>query len=147
MKSIHRTPLYLSFCTAILISSQSYGAKNEKAEKEIQYLIESIASSGCNFERNGDIHSAKDAASHLNRKLGNAKSSWFAPSEDKWTAELFIEKVASGSSLSGKPYYIKCKEKASKAGEWLKGKLEEYRQKSSQGKDGKKQGKKIPASQ
>jgi hypothetical protein len=70
---------------------------------EIHALLEKLSASGCQFNRNGSWHNAVEAKSHLLNKLGYL--------EDKdlvWTAEQFIERGASGSSVSGKPYLVKC---------------------------------------
>lgn len=71
------------------------------AEAEISYLIEFVAQSGCAFERNGRVYDAGRAASHLNLKYQRGRR--YADS-----AEHFIDRVASKSSFSGKPYYISC---------------------------------------
>jgi predicted ThiF/HesA family dinucleotide-utilizing enzyme len=51
------------------------------------------------FVRNGSRHPVDKAVGHLNRKLSQAKSRVS-------TAEEFIDKAASASSISGKPYEI-----------------------------------------
>lgn len=38
-------------------------------------------------------------------KLKWVMNSWFAPDREEWTAEMFIEKLAPRSSLSGMPYH------------------------------------------
>lgn len=52
------------------------------------------------FVRNGDAHSCDEAVSHLRLKLGNTRNRLD-------TAEQFIDKVASSSSITGKPYIVK----------------------------------------
>lgn len=71
---------------------------------EITALLEKIKTSGCQFERNGRWHSAADAQAHLLRKLEYAENS----RRTVVRTEQFIELAASKSSLSGKPYRIKC---------------------------------------
>lgn len=95
------------------------------AEKvKIDRLIMAIEVSELKFERNGKVHTSKEAAQHLRMKLKNALNSWFSPATEKWTAELFIEKVASGSSLTGKAYVIITKEnRRVLSRDWLKAKL------------------------
>jgi hypothetical protein len=73
------------------------------AKKEIEYLIAHLASSGCEFGRNGSWYSAARAVSHLQRKYEYLLDRDLVPN-----AEAFIEHGASESSSSGKPYLVKC---------------------------------------
>ncbi len=59
------------------------------------------------FVRNGDAHNCEEAVSHLRLKLGNTRNRID-------TAEQFIDKVASSSSITGKPYIVKIPGKAMK---------------------------------
>lgn len=47
-----------------------------------------------------DAHNCEEAVSHLRLKLGNTRNRID-------TAEQFIDKVASSSSITGKPYIVK----------------------------------------
>ena len=62
------------------------------AEAEITALIAAVRESGCEFNRNGSLHSAEAAAEHLELKYSRGKR--YADS-----AEAFIERLASKSSL------------------------------------------------
>lgn len=65
------------------------------------------------FIRNGKEYSAEEAVSHLRLKFGKTK-------KRLTTAEQFIDKVGSSSSVSGKPYMIrKPGEGAQPAGPYL----------------------------
>jgi hypothetical protein len=73
------------------------------AKAEVTALLDKLTASSCQFNRNGDWHSAAEAKSHLERKLSYL--------EDKnlvKTAEQFIELGAAKSSMSGKPYLVRC---------------------------------------
>jgi hypothetical protein len=95
------------------------------AEAEIEYLITAVGESDCTFVRNGSRHDAADAASHMRLKYRRGKR--YAP-----TAELFIERLASKSSMSGKPYTIDCPgSEAVPSGDWLMARLQEYRSQAS----------------
>jgi hypothetical protein len=72
-------------------------------DDEVQGLIESVRSSGCVFIRNGGEYSAAEAAAHLQTKYRRGK-------KHAQTAESFIERLASHSSLSGKPYMLRCED-------------------------------------
>ncbi|EED33727.1 transmembrane protein [gamma proteobacterium NOR5-3] len=91
------------------------------ADDEINFLIGSIESSGCVFVRNGEEHSAKDAADHLRLKYRRGRR--YATS-----AEHFIDRLASKSSWSGKPYFINCPDsKSLRSEDWLTQRLENHR--------------------
>ena len=113
-------PLFMVL--AVLSSATAFAGD---AEVEIEYLITTVGKSGCTFIRNGSRHDAEDAASHMQLKYRRGKR--YAP-----TAELFIERLASKSSFSGKPYAIECPgSDAVPSGEWLTARLHEYRAQAS----------------
>lgn len=92
-----------------------------ETDVEIEYLLNSVGSSGCAFIRNGTSHSAENAEEHLRMKFGKGKR--YAT-----TSEKFIERLASKSSISRKAYAIKCKNEGRLNSEdWLKQRLQEYR--------------------
>jgi len=94
----------------------------ESSEAEIEHLISAVGDSGCTFIRNGSRHDAEDAASHMRLKYRRGKR--YAT-----TAELFIERLASKSSFSGKPYAIQCPgSDAVPSAEWLTARLQEIRE-------------------
>ncbi len=82
------------------------------ADEEIRALIQAVTDSGCEFNRNGSLHSAEAAAEHLELKYSRGKR--YANS-----AEAFIERLASKSSWSGKPYQMICDGEVQPAGDWL----------------------------
>lgn len=73
------------------------------AKQEISQLIGHLAASGCRFNRNGSWYDASRAVSHLNRKYEYLLKRDLVPN-----AEAFIERAATESSASGKPYLVKC---------------------------------------
>jgi hypothetical protein len=80
---------------------------------EINELLQQVQSSDCIFIRNGSEHDAEDAADHLRLKLKRGK---------KYvdTTEQFIDRLASESSWTGKPYTIRCpNEDEQLTGAWL----------------------------
>jgi hypothetical protein len=74
-----------------------------QTKAEIDALIAKLASSGCTFNRNGTWYTAVDAKTHLLRKL-----EYLEGKDQVRTTEQFIERGASNSSASGKPYLVKC---------------------------------------
>jgi len=105
----------------LLICLHPPGARADGAPAEIEYLLTTIGSSNCTFIRNGTRHDAQDAEAHLRMKYRRGKR--YAP-----TSEEFIERLASSSSLSKKPYYIECESEEKMAfGQWLMQRLNELR--------------------
>jgi hypothetical protein len=73
------------------------------AQDEIAALLDHLSQSRCQFQRNGRWHGAGEARAHLERKLRHLRKRIAQPS-----AEQFIAHAATGSSLSGKPYQVRC---------------------------------------
>ena len=111
-------PLLLLMMAALLPATVIAG----DTEVEIEHLITTVGESGCTFIRNGSRHDAENAASHMRLKYRRGKR--YAT-----TAELFIERLASKSSFSGKPYAIQCPgSEAVLSREWLTDRLQEFRE-------------------
>ena len=55
-------PLLLVFAVSLAVASAP--VENE----EIEYLLDQIGSSGCEFVRNGEVHDSESAAAHLAMK-------------------------------------------------------------------------------
>ena len=113
--------LYISVLLALLLPGKGVVAADTEAE--IEYLLAAIGSSGCTFIRNGKRHDSEAAEDHLRSKYRRGKR--YAP-----TTEKFIERLASASSMSRKPYYIECAgQDAVPTGQWLAAKLDGFRHK------------------
>lgn len=98
---------------------------SEPIRQEIAHLISYLENSGCQFNRNGSWHSAKDAGAHINKKY-----QYLLDKNLVATAEEFIARAASESSMSGKPYEVKCADSAAVASaQWFKAELDQYRKK------------------
>lgn len=89
-------------------------------DAEIDYLLATVASSSCTFIRNGKEHKASDARDHLQMKRRRGKR-YFDSTEE------FIERLASKSSWTGKPYRIRCGDEEVNAGDWFTALLTEHR--------------------
>lgn len=108
------------------VASSVWADWNEE-EARINFLINEIGQLKGVFIRNGTAHCPREAAAHMTMKMKNAIQSWFAPDKEKWTAEMFIEKIASKSSISGQPYQIKFKTgETVNAGDWLRERLKDF---------------------
>lgn len=89
----------------LLVVATRIGAAKERIAPEemarIDHLCETVArSKGMSFVRNGKEHSSDDAATFLREKLK-------AMGDEVTTAEEFIDKIATKSSMSGKPYIVR----------------------------------------
>lgn len=97
------------------------------ADAEIDHLLLALQESGCEFERNGSWHSAADARKHLQRKRDYLEKR--KPIVD---TESFIAQAATKSSMSGKPYRVRCGAAAAEPSRtWLMRELESYRARES----------------
>src|SRR5689334_12851455 len=74
-----------------------------RAQGEIDHLLGYIAHSDCRFERNGSWHGMGEARDHVATKLDYLRKHGEVDS-----AESFIDKAASRSSLSGSDYRVQC---------------------------------------
>ena len=109
----------ISIATLLLLAAAAASA--DDVDAEVEHLIGSIEVSECSFIRNGKRHDAKAAADHLRMKYRRGKK--YAR-----TAEQFIGRLASKSSMSGKPYFIDCPgQERQKSGTWLSDRLAAHR--------------------
>lgn len=94
----------VSLLAALLFVSPAHAAPLSTAAKgEIEALLSRLAASGCQFKRNGTWYTAAEAQAHLQRKLD-----YLADRGAVASAEQFIERAASKSSMSGQAYRVKC---------------------------------------
>lgn len=108
----------ISYCGSIQAADLSLQGK-----AEIDYLFSYLKDSGCQFNRNGKWYSADEAVSHLGTKYKYLlEKNMLSSTED------FVDKAATGSSVSGKPYLVKCGDKTPvQSSAWFKAALAKYR--------------------
>lgn len=80
-----------------LLSSNVFSS----TQGEINHLLQFVGLTSCKYERNGTMHTGKDAVEHINKKYEYYK-------DDIETAEDFIEYSATKSKMSGKYYLVHC---------------------------------------
>ena len=103
--------------------SISAGMENN-AEKEILHLFDYLEKSNCEFNRNGIWYSPQEAAKHLERKYH-----WLLKKGLVNTAEQFIDRAASRSSMSGEPYWVRCGDSEPiKSSDWFTEELRRFRE-------------------
>jgi hypothetical protein len=111
----------------LLMTLLPFSAIGQSSSAEIGQLFKALEASGCAFNRNGTWYSAAEASAHLHRKYDYLSKKGLAKS-----AESFIDQAASKSSMSGKPYLVRCGTAAPvQSKSWFLGKLVELRQNSS----------------
>jgi hypothetical protein len=79
------------------------GHANPTTQREVGQLLDFVAQSNCQFNRNGSWYDAKKARVHLQEKYDYLDQRGKVPN-----AEAFIDLAASKSSMSGKPYQVRC---------------------------------------
>lgn len=103
------------------ISTTTSATEPPATKQEIFHLFNNLENSGCQFSRNGSWYSAKEASKHLQTKYKYLQDKDLVPS-----AEKFIERAATDSSMSGKAYQIKCADNlAQPSAPWFKAALVE----------------------
>jgi len=105
-----------------VLSPALLAADNAPMDDEIDYLIDAIAGNRCTFIRNDRELGRRQARQHLRSKV-RLNAHLIDSTED------FIEKIASASATTGKPYQIACRgQLVATAGAWFTARLLEYRQ-------------------
>ena len=108
---------------AALAASPAHANTPTATAIEIDGLFSALLQSNCEFQRNGTWYSAKQASQHLQGKYDYLLKKKLVPN-----TEAFIERAASQSSMSSKPYLVRCPgqpEVASK--QWFSEQLQKIR--------------------
>ena len=105
--------------SSLMLKSLS-GRGADSTEREVRLLIDAIAASHCDFNRNGRQHTAEEAAAHLELKYSRA-------GKHIDSADEFITQLASSSSFTRKPYLMNCEGGTLPAGDWMIEALEQIR--------------------
>jgi hypothetical protein len=92
-------------------------------QMEIEHLLDFVAASQCEFFRNGKWYNPERAQAHL-----RSKYQMLASRTRNLTTEDFIDKAASLSSFSGRPYQVRCVGRVTMpCGLWLHTELAHFR--------------------
>ncbi len=105
-----------------IFTSALYADSTIKVNQEIEHLLEYVESSGCTFIRNGRESNSAKARAHIQKKYNYIK-------KRVKTTEDFIKYSATKSSMSGKPYKIRCSGKEIHVADWLDAELRKIRMK------------------
>jgi hypothetical protein len=118
--------ILILFCSlfSIFVFSVAFAADPPPVvQSEVAHLFDYVENSGCQFYRNGSWYDAHQARTHLELKYR-----YLCTKGQVSCAEDVIEKAGSTSSMSGKPYQIKCGDTSPVlSGDWFKAELKRYR--------------------
>jgi uncharacterized protein DUF5329 len=119
------THKHLSFLAIASFALSALGATpSATAKAEIDQLLTRLELSGCQFERNGSWHNGAQARAHIERKYR-----YLLNRELVGSTEDFILGAATQSSMSGKPYQVKCGNVQLTSGQWMAEQLKQVRAK------------------
>jgi len=112
---------------AILVCANLWGtaaaAPPPAVKVEIDYLLQYVEESRCEFYRNGSWYTASRARAHLQLKYDHLLAR-----DRVASAEDFIDRAATRSSMSGQPYRVRCADGiVHDAGDWFSDALARYR--------------------
>jgi hypothetical protein len=104
-----------------LVSSAMASPVDNAYLQTIDHLLRYVEKSGCVFIRNDKEYNSEEAAKHIKTKYDSLLF-------DSKTPEEFIELAASKSSISGRPYWVRCADHPPiPSADWLTKELVNYR--------------------
>jgi hypothetical protein len=106
----------------LLAGGMAHAKAPEATQAEVAHLLGAVEKSQCRFNRNGSWYDGRAARQHLQKKF-----EYLDKRDMAGTAENFIERGASTSSTSGKPYQMECGGKVMASATWLTEELTKYR--------------------
>lgn len=111
----------------MFLSIPAFGEELSTASKEeVSHLFSYLENSGCEFYRNGTWYQGNEAIAHLKKKYQYLLRKGLVSS-----AESFIDRAATASSMSGKPYQVRCGASgAFESGPWFNAELARYRKRT-----------------
>jgi hypothetical protein len=95
--------LLVLLMTGVVVAASFAASPSPVARAEIEGLLGRLEVSGCEFQRNGTWYSATEAKAHLLVKLSYLEDRGMVAS-----AEQFIERAATQSSMTGRSYLVRC---------------------------------------
>ena len=122
MSSVAVRRLVAGFAMACIVlgGAPATAAPPTSASEDIQYLLDAIERSGCEFYRNGSWYAAAEARSHLASKYRQVDKR-----RPVRSVEDFIDWVGTRSSMTGEPYRVRCAgSDAMTSAEWFRRELE-----------------------
>ena len=122
VQTFHWQLLLLALILMVVIVPRSVaGQQTEDLDTVVQHLITYVKESDVTFKRNTTHYDGSEAAQHINKKYQHFK-------DEIDTVEMFIELCATGSLMTGKPYFIITEQgEQLPSSEWLNTELQSYR--------------------
>ena len=120
MTRLRRIALPLAALAACALPSAALATPDAKAQAEIDRLLAFVASSPCRFVRSGTEYGGLEARDHLARKFDVARPMLS-------TADQFVDYVATGSSITGEAYKVRCGTRETTSKAWLADELARLR--------------------
>ncbi len=122
------TRILVSLLLCGAMASAVAGTPSPQAQAEIDQLLQVTGSASCEFYRNGEWHTAAEAQAHLKKKYDYLVTVHLVKS-----AEQFIERAGTKSSMSGEAYQIRCPGHAAEpSAQWLTERLAAIRRSNGQ---------------
>lgn len=116
-------PVMLATALLAVAAASVEAAPPPSVQAEVRHLLAYLEGSGCRFQRNGKWHAAREASAHLKRKYD-----YLVRRDLVKRTEDFIDLAATRSSVSGRPYQVRCgPDQTSAGGAWLSEELTRYR--------------------
>lgn len=113
----------LSIALAMSMAAPAWAQQDPRARQEIAHLLDFVAQSGCQFNRNGSWHDSKAARDHLQDKYDYLQRRKLVPD-----TRAFIERAASESSFTHRAYQVRCGNgQPVSSAQWLNAELARYR--------------------
>lgn len=103
-----------------IVATRAEATPDAKAQAEIDRLLAFVAASPCRFVRSGTEYAGRAARDHLARKLDSVRARISS-------ADEFVDRIASSSSLSGEAYLVRCGSRELAARAWLSDELARQR--------------------
>jgi Family of unknown function (DUF5329) len=98
-----RSAVKFGLAPSLLLASLALAAPSADVQADIEYLLQHIEDSGCEFYRNGSWYNGSRARAHLYDKYR-----YLVAHDEISTADDFIERAAARSSITGIAYQIRC---------------------------------------
>jgi hypothetical protein len=118
--AVRRLVAGFAMACIVLVGAPATATPSPRAPEDIQYLLDAIERSGCEFYRNGSWYAAAEARSHLASKYREVDKR-----RPVRSAQDFIDWVGTRSSMSGEPYRVRCPgSDAMTSAEWFRRALE-----------------------
>lgn len=117
---MHKRNFHVCIILLFILAVSQHAACDEPVNREIDHLLQYVENAGCTFIRNNKSYDGTEARAHIQKKYDYFKGRIK-------TTEDFISYAATKSTMSGKPYKVRCNGREIPCAEWLNVELEKFR--------------------